>query len=86
MSDRKFAVCEYVQVNCDVMINKPGSGQVLYAPNGAVVRIMSFDPSLDSPYGIRIDGEPYRNAPVTEAMMVKLPEGYVHAKPVGLSV
>lgn len=84
MSDRKFAVCEYVQLNCDVMINKPGSGQVLYAPKDTVVRVMSFDPSLDSPYGVRVDGEPYRNAPVTEAMMDKMPMGYVHAEPMGL--
>jgi hypothetical protein len=84
MVDRKFGVCEYVQLNVDVFINKPGVGQVLYAPKDTVVRIMSYDPSKEEPYGIRVHGEPYRNAPVTEAMMEKMPEGYVYVEPVGL--
>ncbi|QBJ02897.1 hypothetical protein MZD04_gp371 [Pseudomonas phage Psa21] len=84
MSDREFEVREFVRLNVDVMINKPGAGQVLYAPAGTIVQVMSYDPSLDAKYGVRAPREPYRNAPVTEAMMAKLPEGYVYAEPVGL--
>jgi hypothetical protein len=86
MADRKFKVCEYVMLNTDVFINKPGVGQVVYASKGMVVRIMSYDPSKEEPYGVRVFGEPYRNAPVTEAMMEPVAEGYVYAEPVGLQV
>lgn len=83
MSNKKFQVRDTVVLKVDVFIKKPGAGEVLYAPAGTSVQVMSYDPSLDLMYGVRSSEERYRNAQVSEDMLLT-PLEYLNGLPVGL--
>lgn len=88
--DRKFQVRQYVWVKEDVTVTRPGVGPQIYARQGDPVQVMSYDPSLELPYGVRLtlrnpDGsavESYRNAQVKEAVLSATV--VASAEPVGL--
>ena len=84
MTDRKFNVKDYVYLKVDVFVKKPGVGDVLYAPAGSLVRVMAYDPNIDLMYGIRPESERYRNAQVSEDMLLTETEFLKHAQSVGL--
>lgn len=65
-AERKFQVKDLAILNEDIMVTRTGHGQVLYASKGEVVTVMSYDPSLDKPYGVRVPREGYRNAPIAD--------------------
>lgn len=86
MTERNYAVKEFVILVEDVYITKPGVGQVLYAEKGTQVQIMSYDPSkAPEVWGVRRADEPYRNAPVKETDICKNQLWTtLRAEPVGL--
>lgn len=83
-TDRKFQVKDIVILSEDIYVTRTGHGSVLYASKGDVVKVMSYDPSLDKPYGVRGNNDGYRNALITEEQAWLHPEGNKYAKSVGL--
>lgn len=81
---RKFQVKDTAILEEDIFTHRPGQGSVLYANKGEVVTIMSYDPSAEKQYGVRVAREGYLNAPITAEQARPFLQGYLYAGTDGL--